>query len=119
MNHVRSLFFESLEGRRLLSNAHVNAAHAKPAVVATPLVLSGTLTVDNKAASTVMNEDGSTTTSIPVSGANGYLPESTAFGTRPPTSTATTKGPTHHTTTWCQGNGCHRIQPRESRTRIP
>jgi hypothetical protein len=68
MNHVRSLFFESLEARKLLSSAHMNVAHAKPAVVATPLVLNGTLTVDNKAASTTVNSDGSTTTSIPVSG---------------------------------------------------
>jgi hypothetical protein len=36
-------------------------------------VLSGTLTVDNKAASTTMNDDGSTTTSIPVSGQIGAL----------------------------------------------
>ena len=68
MSYARFLVFESLEERKLLSNAHVTAAHAKPAAVRTPLVLSGTLTVDSKAASTTMNEDGSTTTSIPVSG---------------------------------------------------
>jgi hypothetical protein len=68
MSHVRSISFDSLESRQLLSKAHVVAAHAKPAVAATLLVLNGTLTVDNKAASTTMNEDGSTTTSIPVSG---------------------------------------------------
>jgi len=68
MRHVRSLFFESLEARKLLSKAHVSIAHAKPAVVATPIVLSGTLTVDNKATTTTMNPDSSMTTSIPVSG---------------------------------------------------
>jgi hypothetical protein len=73
MSLVRSLLLESLEGRRLLSNVHVIAAHAKPAVVATPLELSGTLTVENKAVSTTMNDDGSTTTSIPVSGQIGTL----------------------------------------------
>jgi hypothetical protein len=68
MSYARSLVFESLEERKLLSNAHVAAAHAKPAAVMTPLVLSGTLTVDSKAASTTVNDDDSTTTSIPVSG---------------------------------------------------
>ncbi len=68
MSHARLLFFESLEARKLLSSTHAVAAHARPAVAATPLVLNGTLTVDNKAASTMMNDDGSTTTSIPVSG---------------------------------------------------
>jgi hypothetical protein len=68
MSYARSLVFESLEDRMLLSKAHVAGAHAKPAAVTTPLVLSGTLTVDSKAASTTVNEDDSTTTSIPVSG---------------------------------------------------
>lgn len=68
MSHARFLLFESLEARKLLSSTHAVAAHARPAVAATPLVLNGTLTVNNKAASTMMNDDGSTTTSIPVSG---------------------------------------------------
>ena len=33
MSYARVLVFESLEERKLLSNAHVTAAHAKPAVV--------------------------------------------------------------------------------------
>jgi hypothetical protein len=73
MCYARFPVFESLEERRLTSNAHVTSTHAKPAAVATPLVLSGTLTVDSKAASTMMNDDGSTTTSIPVSGTIGTL----------------------------------------------
>jgi hypothetical protein len=68
MSHLRSLCFDSLEVRKLLSNAHASMAHAKPAVVATPIVLNGTLKVDNKAAATTMNADSSTTTTIPVSG---------------------------------------------------
>jgi hypothetical protein len=75
MSYARSLVFESLEERKLLSKAHVAVAHDTPAAVKTPLVLTGTLTVDNKAASTTMNVDGSTTTSIPVSGQIGALGE--------------------------------------------
>ena len=68
MVHKRSLFFDSLEVRQLLSKAHVSVGHVKPAVAPNPVVLDGTLAVDNKAASTMMNADGSMTNSIPVSG---------------------------------------------------
>ena len=43
-------------------------AHGAPAVVATPLVLSGTLAVDTSAATTSTNPDGSSTTTVPVAG---------------------------------------------------
>jgi len=76
MKHVRSLRFEALEARQLLSRAHVHAAvshAARPA--ATPVVLNGTLTVDNNpsATTTTQNEDGSMTTSVPVAGQLGAL----------------------------------------------
>ncbi len=73
MSRVHALRFEALESRELLSTAHRSAhaarAHARPAVVGAPLVLDGTLTVHNKAATT--GEDmasGYYTTSAPVSG---------------------------------------------------
>jgi len=41
--------------------------------VTAPLALDGTLTVDSRAPTTTMNEDGSTTTSVPVVGRLGGL----------------------------------------------
>ncbi|MGZ3413134.1 MAG: hypothetical protein ACXWNX_04910, partial [Isosphaeraceae bacterium] len=78
MKHVHSLRFETLEARQLLSRAHVHAAVAHAArPVATPVVLNGTLTVDNNpnATTTTTNEDGSITTSVPVAGQLGALGE--------------------------------------------
>ncbi len=72
MSHFRALSFEALEARKLLSRVHI-VAHTRPAVSATPLVLDGTLTVANNAATTSMNDDGSTTTSVPVAGQLGTL----------------------------------------------
>ncbi len=74
MSHVRSLCFDALEERKLLSRGHV-VAHAKNAVVATALVLNGTLTVNNRGTTTQMDEQGNTTTSTPVSGQLGVLGE--------------------------------------------
>jgi hypothetical protein len=65
MNRDRTLHFEPLEGRQLLSGAHARARHAATAV---PLVFSGTLTVVNTAASANTNMDGGYTTSAPVVG---------------------------------------------------
>jgi hypothetical protein len=73
MSRVHSLRFDSLETRTLLSKAHPAMHHAAPAVAAAPLVLDGKLTVDANAVSTTMNEDGSTTTSLPVAGRLGSL----------------------------------------------
>jgi hypothetical protein len=72
MRHVRSLCFEALEQRKLLSRGHI-VAHAKHAVVATALVLNGTLTVNSKGTTVNMDELGNTTTSTPVSGQLGAL----------------------------------------------
>jgi hypothetical protein len=47
--------------------------HAKHAVAATTLVLSGTLNVDNKAATTSTDSEGDTMTMIPVAGQLGAL----------------------------------------------
>ncbi len=73
MSRVHSLGFEALESRELLSRAHPAIAHAakdhaRPAAVGAPLVLSGTLTVNNRAATTNQNLDGGYTNSVPVSG---------------------------------------------------
>jgi hypothetical protein len=77
MRRIHSLRFEALESRELLSRAHAAAHaardHAKPAVAGVPLVLDGTLTVDNNAASEEQNPDGSTTMSVPVTGQLGAL----------------------------------------------
>ncbi len=78
MKRVRSLRFEALEARQLLSVAHAHAAVAHAARPATtPVVLNGTLTVDNNpsATTTTENEDGSMTTSVPVAGQLGALGE--------------------------------------------
>ena len=72
MKRVHSLHLEALEGRELLSRAHAAApaarVHATPAIAGAPLVLDGTLTVNNHAATTDTNLDGGYTTSVPVSG---------------------------------------------------
>jgi hypothetical protein len=73
MRRAHSLRFEILESRALLSGAHAARAHAarahaRPAAVGAPLVLDGTLTAANHAASTNMDMGGGYTTSVPVSG---------------------------------------------------
>jgi hypothetical protein len=73
MSHVHFLRFEDLEARRLLSKVHVAVAHPAPAAV--PLMLDGTLAVNNNGASTTMNPDGSSTTTVPVAGRLGALGE--------------------------------------------
>jgi hypothetical protein len=71
MRHARSLEFDGLEARKLLSRAHAPVVHhaVKAEVATVPLVLNGTLTVDNKAAQeTSTNGFGGETISTPVSG---------------------------------------------------
>ena len=78
MKRVHSLRFETLEARQLLSLAHVHITMAHAARPAeTPVVLNGTLTVNNNpnATTTTTNEDGSMTTSVPVAGQLGALGE--------------------------------------------
>jgi hypothetical protein len=72
MSQARSLCFDALEERKLLSRGHV-VAHVRHAPVAVPLVISGTLTVSTKGSTTTMDEQGDTTTSTPVSGQLGAL----------------------------------------------
>ncbi len=74
MSHARSLTFDALEERKLLSRGQL-VAHANHAVIATPLVLNGTLTVNNRGTTTSMDEQGDTTTSTPVAGQLGTLGE--------------------------------------------
>jgi hypothetical protein len=75
MKYAHSLRFEALEARQLLSRGHhVTVAHvARPP--ATPVVLDGTLNVDNNAnaTSSTTNVDGSMTTSVPVAGQLGAM----------------------------------------------
>ena len=68
MRHVHPLQFDDLEAKQLLSKASIAVPHTKPAVTAAPIVLNGTLTVDNNAATTTENADSSTTTVTPVTG---------------------------------------------------
>jgi hypothetical protein len=72
MRHVRNLGFDCLEGRRLLSRLHSNLARP-PRAAAVPLVLDGTLTVNNRASTSMMNFDGGSSNSVPVSGKLGAL----------------------------------------------
>lgn len=86
MSHARrTLQFDALETRELLSVAHAHAprwhhprharVHARPTIAATSLVLAGTLTVNNRGAYTVPNLAGGMTTSAPVAGQLGSLGE--------------------------------------------
>jgi hypothetical protein len=80
MRHVHPLGFEDLEVRMLLSTkAHHAVAHTAPAAVTVPLVLNGTLTVDQKAASASEDDLGDLTTSIPVAGELAGLGEVRGF----------------------------------------
>ena len=74
MKRSRSLRFEALEGRQLLSRGHVALAHLPhphaTRALAGPIVLDGTLIVNANpnAVMTTTNPDGSSTTATPVSG---------------------------------------------------
>lgn len=70
MRRNHGLCFDFLETRTLLSRLHHVPASAGPSV---PLVLDGTLTVNNSSPMTTENDDGSTTTSVPVKGQLGSL----------------------------------------------
>lgn len=75
MSHVRTLCFDHLEARKLLTKVHHGAVHKAAAVVAVPLVLDGTLTVNNKDAMQNMDTGTATTTStaVPIAGKLGSL----------------------------------------------
>jgi hypothetical protein len=71
---IRAFGFDSLEARELLAASHQAARpHSTPMIAETPLVLSGTLAVENNLTSSVPNADGSTTTSTPLAGNLGSL----------------------------------------------
>ncbi len=73
MRRSHDLCFEFLETRALLSASHRAAVKSEPATPSVPLVLDGTLSVNNSSPTTTENDDGSTTTSVPVSGRLGSL----------------------------------------------
>src|SRR5262249_22588751 len=73
MSHVHSLDFEALETRELLSSTHHAGTHSKPTVATVPLVIDGTVAVNNNAAVSDENLDGGTTTSVPLTGQLGAL----------------------------------------------
>jgi hypothetical protein len=68
--------FDCLEARKLLTTAQVHAA-----APVTPLSLTGTLDVELGQASTVVNYDGSETTTVPVEGRLGTLGKITGLWT--------------------------------------
>ena len=71
MKRDRTLRFEPLEERQLLSRVHAHPELARAArPPANPIVLNGTLTVDSHAnqISSTVNPDGSTTTATAVAG---------------------------------------------------
>jgi hypothetical protein len=70
-----SIRVEALEDRTLLSKVHLAVNHVAAAAVPIPLVLVGTLTVNNRQATSTENADGSTTNITPVSGQLGSLGE--------------------------------------------
>jgi hypothetical protein len=67
MRKLRSLRFDALEDRKLMTASHAATAHhaANPAA---PLVLNGTLTVHARAETQTQNIDGSSTILMPVTG---------------------------------------------------
>ena len=74
MKQTHFIVFDILESRQLQSTVHLPMAH--PArVLAAPLVLDGTLSVNTKsnAISPTMNPDGSSTMSVAVAGQLGAL----------------------------------------------
>lgn len=74
MKHTRSIGFEALEGRMLLSTAHVARDRApRRETVAVPLVLTGTLAVDSTAATTATDDMGDSINETPVAGNLGTL----------------------------------------------
>jgi hypothetical protein len=75
MRQARSLGFDDLETRKLLSKvAHHPATHeAVPAAVAMPLNINGTVIVDMKAAEQSTDDQGDSTTTVPVTGYLGTL----------------------------------------------
>jgi hypothetical protein len=79
MSRVHSLHFEALETRELLSTAHPAKVHAKAAVATVPLVLNGTVNVNNGEALSDENMDGGYTTTVPVSGQLGALGQVTGM----------------------------------------
>jgi hypothetical protein len=72
MNHVRSISFEALEARELLSRGHI-PAQSKPAVAVTPLAINGTLKINNNGTKTSTDAQGNLTVSTPVSGQLGAM----------------------------------------------
>jgi hypothetical protein len=68
MRRSRSLRFDALEARKLLTTAHVAIVH--PTV---PVAINGTLTVNVNDSSQTENMDSSWTTTVPVSGVLGSL----------------------------------------------
>ncbi len=74
MRHVRSLGFDDLEGRQLLSRVHHLALHTHPlpaSSIATPgasLALSGTLSANTRASTVTYDSLGDQTTVTRVSG---------------------------------------------------
>jgi len=73
MSHRRALGFDALEGRTLLSGSRVAVHHSTPMIAATPVVLDGTLAVDNNSANITTNPDGTSISSTPVAGRLGAL----------------------------------------------
>jgi hypothetical protein len=71
MPKSRSLRFDALEGRQLLTAAHAAAHHVVQPKTA--LDLTGTLSVQTSKMSEIQNSDGSVTTTLPVSGKLGNL----------------------------------------------
>jgi hypothetical protein len=74
MRHARSLGFDALEARKLLTKVHHPAlsANAVPASstaeISAPITFQGTLNIANKSSSIVTDDLGNQTTVVPVSG---------------------------------------------------
>lgn len=74
MRHIRTLGFDDLESRKLLSTVHPAAgSHHAPAAVAMALNLDGTLVVNMKDATQTNDAQGDVLTLVPVSGVLGTM----------------------------------------------
>jgi hypothetical protein len=68
MKDVRSLGFDTLEARKLLTKLHHGDVNHPAAEVTTPIALDGILNLDENAATGSGNSSGGTTMSTPVAG---------------------------------------------------
>ena len=118
MRNVRSLGFDSLEGRKLLTAAHHAAHHAAvhaAAVAPLALTIDGTLNLDQNPndQSQSTDVDGDTTTSTAVAGVLGTLGKVRGYWNTERRRVRRLHGARHDPASQRQGSDRDRIQQRD------